>query len=246
MIERIVMDINSLIEFIKLTEPKVAMDIRESLLLLCETIDGATIQLHGNVDEALKNRDYKMSHELIDRIEEISLLQTQLGSYINTLEIENLEDTEVLSEEEVEDDSLTRKDIPNYGDYVVDSKISYNLYENFTHKCPAAFGILGAKVEARQWKDVLLLTCEILAKHNTDKFYGFVSDPAMQGKKVNYISRTGEQMRKPVKLKNHDIYIETNMSANSIRNLLVKLLKRYEIKITDYQIYLRADYTDLH
>ena len=62
------MDINSLIEFIKLTEPKVAMDIRESLLLLCETIDGATIQLHGNVDEALKNRDYKMSHELIDRI----------------------------------------------------------------------------------------------------------------------------------------------------------------------------------
>lgn len=53
-------------------------------------------------------------------------------------------------------------------------------------------------------------------------------------------------MRKPVKLKNHDIYIETNMSANSIRNLLVKLLKRYEIKITDYQIFLRADYTDLH
>nr|DAY84925.1 MAG TPA: SeqA protein/DNA Complex-DNA complex, Recognition of hemimethylated.5A [Caudoviricetes sp.] len=237
------MDINSLIEFIKLTEPKVAMDIRESLLLLCETIDGATIQLHGNVDEALKNRDYKMSHELIDRIEEISLLQTQIGSYINILEIE---EAGVLSDEEVGDDALTRKDIPNYGDYAVDSEISYNLYENFTHKCPAAFGIFGAKVEARQWKDVLLLTCEILAKNNNDKFYSFVSDPAMQGKKVNYISRTGDQMRKPVKLKNHDIYIETNMSANSIRNLLVKLLKKYEIKITDYQIYLRADYTDLH
>lgn len=68
----------------------------------------------------------------------------------------------------------------------------------------------------------------------------------MQGKKVNYISKAEDQMRKPVKLKNHDIYIETNMSANSIRNLLVKLLKRYEIKITDYQIFLRADYTDLH
>lgn len=244
--EEIIVNINNLIEFIKLTEPKGAMDIRESLLLLCETIDGATIQLHGNVEEALRNKDYKMSHELIDRIQEISLLQTKLGSYINTLEIEDIEEAEVFSDEESESNLLTRKDIPNYGDYVVDSEISYNLYENFTHKCPAAFRILGAKVEAKQWKDVLLLTCEILANHNPDKFYGFVSDPAMQGKKVNYISKTGDRMRKPVKLKNHNIYIETNMSANSIRNLLVKLLKRYEIKITDYQIYLRADYTDLH
>lgn len=240
------MDINSLIEFVKLTEPKTAMDIRESLLLLCETIDGATIQLHGKVNETLNNKDYRMSHKIIDRIQEINLLQIQLGSYINILEIEDLQDVQVISDEELESDSLVKKDIPNYAQYVVDSEISYNLYENFTHKCPAAFGIFGARVEARQWKDVLLLTCEILAKNNKDKFYSFVSDPAMQGKKVNYISRTGDQMRKPVKLNNYDIYIETNMSANSIRNLLVKLLKRYEIKITDYQIYLRADYTNLH
>lgn len=239
------MDINSLIEFVKLTEPKAAMDIRESLLLLCETIDGATIQLHGNVEKALRNREYKMSHELIDRIQEISMLQTKLDSYINTLEIEDSEGVEEL-EEELESSSSSKRDAPNYGEYVVDSEISYNLYENFTHKCPAAFAIVGTKVEARQWKDVLLLTCEILAKNDYDKFNSFVSDPAMQGKKVNYISKTGEQMRKPVKLNNHNIYIETNMSANAIRNLIVKLLKRYEIKITDYQIYLRADYTDLH
>lgn len=103
------MDINRLIEFVKPTEPKVAMDIRECLLLLCETIDGATIQLHMKVEEVLRNRDYKMSHELIDRIQEINLLQTQLGPYVNTLEIEELDEAKIFSDEELETYALTKK-----------------------------------------------------------------------------------------------------------------------------------------
>lgn len=172
-------------------------------------------------------------------------LQELIEEYINVLDIDDLIEDKIINEEQQEE-RQDKKNIPNYGVYVVDSNIAYNLYDNFTHKCPAAFSIEGVKVEARQWKDVLLLTCEILAKKNKERFYGFTSDPAMQGKKVNYISEMEGSMRKPVKLKNHDIYIETNMSANSIRNLLIKILKKYDIKITDYQIYLRADYTELH
>ena len=129
---------------------------------------------------------------------------------------------------------------------MVDSAIEYSLYDDFTHKCPAGFSIQGTKIEARQWKDVLICTCEILANKDQDKFYGFSLDSSMQGKKVNYISKTQECIRKPVKLRKHEIYIETNLSANSIRNLIIKLLKKYDIKIADYKVYLRADYTDLH
>jgi len=40
--------------------------------------------------------------------------------------------------------------------------------------------------------------------------------------------------------------IETNLSGNDLRNLIIKLLKEYNIKITDYKVYFRADYTSLN
>lgn len=42
------------------------------------------------------------------------------------------------------------------------------------------------------------------------------------------------------------IYVETLMSSNGFRNLVIKLLKEYNLKISDYKIYLRADYSELN
>lgn len=42
------------------------------------------------------------------------------------------------------------------------------------------------------------------------------------------------------------IYIETNMSANSIRNLILKLLKEFSIPTNSFNVYLKADYTSLN
>lgn len=53
-------------------------------------------------------------------------------------------------------------------------------------------------------------------------------------------------MRSPVYIENVGLYIETNLSANAIRNLLIKILGRFEIKISEYKIYLKADYSDMH
>jgi hypothetical protein len=38
----------------------------------------------------------------------------------------------------------------------------------------------------------------------------------------------------------------TNMNANQIRNVIERMLRRYDIKINDFKIYLRADYTIRH
>lgn len=53
-------------------------------------------------------------------------------------------------------------------------------------------------------------------------------------------------MRSVQLIKGADIYITTNLSANSIRNLIIKCLKKYNMKISDFKIYFRADYSDLH
>ncbi|WP_235357043.1 hypothetical protein [Bacillus alveayuensis] len=43
-----------------------------------------------------------------------------------------------------------------------------------------------------------------------------------------------------------EIYVETFMNSNGFRNLIIKLLKEYSLKMSDYKIYLRADYSELN
>ncbi len=69
----------------------------------------------------------------------------------------------------------------------------------------------------------------------------------MNGKKVIYFSRIKlPTMRAARKIESANIYVETNLSANGIRNLLIKMLSKYNIKLSDYKIYLKADYSELH
>ena len=69
----------------------------------------------------------------------------------------------------------------------------------------------------------------------------------MNGKKAIYFSRVKlPTMRSAREIKIANIYVETHLSANGIRNLLIKMLNKYNIKLSDYKIYLKADYSKLH
>lgn len=240
------MNLEELMSLIKEQFPKNAIEIKECLMLLSESIDCTISDIQKASDSAYRDRKFDRIEELVKVAKSINGVQASVDNYINNLELDDLTDeVEVIGQQDNEQEIENRK-LPNYSYYIVDCDIPYGLYEDFTHKCPAAFSISGNKFEARQWKDVLVLTCEELVKRDTQRFLGFCTDPSMQGKKANYFLNNSEGMRKPVKLKNLDIYIETNMSANQIRNVIAKLLRKYGIRITDYIIFLRADYTDLH
>ncbi len=73
----------------------------------------------------------------------------------------------------------------------------------------------------------------------------FEQAPGMNGKKVKYISTSSDGMRKPQSILDR-VFIETNMSGNGIRNLILKMLKAYGFKASDYKVYFRADYTELN
>lgn len=64
-------------------------------------------------------------------------------------------------------------------------------------------------------------------------------------RKENIFRKNKGDLRKP-KLVGNKIYVETNISSNGIRNLLLKLLKKYGYKTNEFKVYLRADYTELH
>ena len=73
----------------------------------------------------------------------------------------------------------------------------------------------------------------------------FAEMPSMNGKKRRYFSFDKEELRKPKMIANK-IYVETNQSSNAIRNLIIKMLKKFNYNINDFKVYFRADYSSLN
>ena len=63
---------------------------------------------------------------------------------------------------------------------------------------------------------------------------------------MKYFCTDKKEIRSPRKIGETGIYVMTNMSANQIRNVIEKMLRKYGIKTVEYKIYLKADYTARH
>lgn len=231
-----------LFEFLGKEVPGSVSEIRESLDLLAGSIDSAVGQVGIKVTKAFEDKDYDIVSELAKNSKELDEMSQKVQEVIVNLD-------NIIEEREIKDidEDLSVQDTPNYNDYIVDSDVEYNLYEDLTYKRPCAFKIEGNKIEAKDWKSTFIKTIDYLAKKDPIKVRSFVDIVKMNGKKVIYFSRVKlPTMRSARKIESADIYVETNLSANGIRNLLIKALNQYNIKLSDYKIYLKADYTELH
>lgn len=120
------------------------------------------------------------------------------------LKLQNIIDKlniEIDSDENLTIEAREEKEIPNYNDYLVDSNIQHTLYEDFTHKRPAAFELNGDKHNVRDWKDMLLQTCNIVSCIDNELIMSFPENERMNGKKVTYFAyKEGDIIRAPRKI----------------------------------------------
>jgi uncharacterized protein YeeX (DUF496 family) len=221
-----------------------AKDIGESISLLNLVLDELMNKINQDVSAALIEKNYDIANvwlKLHEYINEAYEENREIVEYIESNASDDIEDDITGDLMEYEDNT-----IPNYDDYKVDQSIPHTLYEDFEHKRPKGFKLLGNFVEANTWAIVLLETCEMLYNIDERIFTDFTNDKNMNGKKRDYFSFTVNNIRKPKKIKSADIYIEINLSANSIKQIIIKMLKKYQIKLHDYVVYYRADYTELN
>ncbi|WP_160680827.1 hypothetical protein [Clostridium sp. C8-1-8] len=232
-----------LISFLKTEFPKDTLDIQECIDLLNQCIGGSVESIKGAFSAAIDKRDYQRLTNLQEILQSIDKVQVKLEEYSNLLQLDDEIEEEIIQKENLEDES---KELPDYDSLRVDQNIPYTLYDDYTHKRPAGFEIFGMRQDAKDWKEVLIKTCEILAGKDPVKFSTFVNDKSMQGRKVSYFCNDQKGIRAPRHVKGTDIYLMTNMSANQVRNVIERMLRRYEIKINNFIIYLKADYTARH
>ncbi|MCF6095294.1 hypothetical protein L1765_15155 [Microaerobacter geothermalis] len=230
--------INDLIEVLRNELPEKAIEIGEVLELLLDSLIITRIDIGIKLQKANDSKNFTLLEQLATVSRELAVYESKIQDFRNLFEVDFIQEKTVPDAE---------KSLPDYEQYRVDNNIEHTLYENFSHKRPFAFEFEGRKVMVDTWIDMLIKTAEILFKKDRAKIESFANDEDMNGRKMRYFSLHDKSgMRKPVQLAGEELYIETNLSANSIRNIIVKMLQKYGIKITEFKIYLRADYTELH
>ena len=216
--------------------PDKAIDIIEGLELLRMVIDDTVETIGEKVNESFSEKQYDKLPYYSKLAEEMEAYEIKMKEVIDILDIEDLE----------LEDKKEENEVPDYDKYKIDKNIEYSLYEDFTYKRPYAFKLPDDRfIIVKTWQEMLIKVCESLIEVDEKKIIGFEELEHMNGKKKKYFSSQSKGMRSPKRVANK-IYVETNQSANSIRNLLIKILKECGLKTGDLKIYLRADYTEIN
>jgi hypothetical protein len=110
------------------------------------------------------------------------------------------------------------------------------LSDDFTGKRPIAISLGdGNQTVVRSWKDVLVETCRLLIQLDENKFKNLENINGMK----SYISSKSLGMRKPISILD-SMFIETNLSANAIRDLIKRMFVAYDRNDKEYKIYFRT------
>ena len=119
---------------------------------------------------------------------------------------------------------------------------AHSLDEDFSYKRPYGFILCGKTyTNIKNWISMYLLVCELLSQRNPTRFAALPDNPNFIHRLDNLsFSRNANNLRKPNRLLN-GIYVETNLSANSIVKRIGQLLDLFSIERSEFAIYLRED-----
>ncbi|MGN0594115.1 MAG: hypothetical protein ACI4I6_03065, partial [Hominimerdicola sp.] len=215
------------------------------LELFSNSFDDSLAVLKSQVKELANSGDVDKIAQIqlfVPIMKKIQSLQSDFNNYLNTMANSDKKDCDEIDDF---DKDIENKNSIDYLKYSVDSTIPHSLDEDFEHKRPCAFLLNGQKYQADNWQDVLTNLCNILASDNKKAFDELVDNNIFSGRKVKYFGKTYNPKKNKL-IKNTDVYVWVNLSANMIRKLIRKILVQFGIKPSTFSVYFRADYSSLH
>lgn len=189
-----------------------------------ETLDGETMNKLFNI-----NNDFKEFVQTV--LKSININQIIHDRLDKILSINNLQNiiNEAISNDDKDDEIQHPKIEDNYKKVSLDS--------DFTNKSPISIEIEGDKIEGDTWKELYIEVCNYFINKDRLIFLGLPNK--VKGKKRDYFSKKEDNIRVAVYLKEVDLYIEVNLSANNIVSNIKKLLNEYKIDKQKVMVYLK-------
>lgn len=187
-------------------------------------------EIQRRATELIRQGEYGRSEEHIAQLKELDGYLENLDAVLELLEYPDdfaFDDLKLASLAE-----LIEEMQPHY------------ISENFNAKKPAAFRLKKQLFKTENWRGLLLKTCHLLINIDKDKFKDFIKHHDFKNSSQYFFSRTESQVNSSAALNLDDqiIYIYMNFNTNNISNLISELLKKYEVDLHDYEIYLEEDY----
>jgi hypothetical protein len=116
---------------------------------------------------------------------------------------------------------------------IVVSKRPLEIRESYAYKPISLFLFKGTRYEVRSWKDMLIQVCNIMLATHRNRFEQVLN---LRGRKRPYFTRNSNELRAPEKINGTDIYVEVNLSANSIVKLSIDILSLFGYTKEDLSI----------
>ena len=235
---------------------KSANEIYYALTLLDTALSNSTSSFKEAVKEKIDSNKFNEAQQLIDCCTKTENLSDEINSILNyvseqvvksdiftTKEHKEAKETAVIEDDSPED-TYTAVSV-DYSKYETNRYECHTLDEDFMHKKICAFELNGVYRDVHNWKNALVRLCEMLAREDLNRLKTFFDNPDFKGRKNTYFLSEYVPERNH-KIGNTDIYVWTNLSANDTVKLIKNILNHYNIPISSFLVYLRADYTELH
>ncbi|MEM5948602.1 restriction endonuclease subunit R [Spirochaetia bacterium 38H-sp] len=113
------------------------------------------------------------------------------------------------------------------------NKISDISSDSYSGKRIVSFTFKGTRYPVQSWKELLIKIVNLMLSAHKEQFNIVLN---LAGQKRPYFTRNPNELRNPEKIDNTDIYIETNLSANSIVKLSKRIIASFEYNEEDFFI----------
>ncbi len=202
---------------------------------LCAVSDDIWLSIDHNDSEAVSNgAKFKLNFNRAS--EDYSIIANKIGEILeafktSSYKVETLNETKALQRQARE--RLIQS---------LDQKVPYSLDHDFSYKRPIAYK-LGDQYfpDLSSWSFIFRSLCQFLYERNPTAYLNLPDNPNLLSRRgTKYYSRLVEDLR-IAKDYCGGVFVETNLSANGIRDNIEKLLPEFEIEVGSFQVFLRED-----
>ena len=193
---------------------------RQKQYLIKETLPKAWNKIIEAPDETLIELIAETTEKLCGYKPEHTIVERFITSNIYKIEYPSIQKPSVITPQKT----------------IVVPKRSLEIGENYAYKSISLFLFKGTRYEVRSWKDMLIQVCNIMLATHRNRFEQVLS---LRGRKRPYFTRNPNELRAPEKINGTDIYVEVNLSANSIVKLSIDILSLFGYTKEDLSIEIR-------